>query len=183
MKRKSTLLILGILYGICGITAAVICFGQQDASQPDGLSVASIETQQSEEQETTEYNSNNNIEETPPQSETQPQEQPETKSQTETVSEEEEESQDSVQTEEEKHYRAIAVDVGRHRLHIRDSASMEGNIIGYLRNGYEVEVLEVGDDWCLCKYGDIVGYVSTRYLKLHEIQEDTSEEIGVKESE
>lgn len=175
MKRKSTLLVLGILYGICGITAAVICFGQQDTSQPDGQSVAAIETQQSEEQETTEYN--NNIEET--QFETQPQEQP----QTETVSEEEEESQDSVQTEEEKHYRAIAVDVGRHRLHIRDAASMEGNIIGYLRNGYEVEVFEVGDDWCLCKYGDIVGYVSTRYLELHEIQEDTSEEIGVKESE
>lgn len=175
MNRKKTLLGLGILYSICGITAGAVCYGQE-TDTAEAVTLVSEDSGQTAE--------------TPPESEEQTQTEEatveETQTQTEEVPSESEESTQQEETQEEPiHYMATAVDVGRgYRLHIRDAGSMQGTIIGYMRDGDVVDVLEVGEEWHHVVFKDIEGYVSARYLELTPIQEeDVSEEIGVEQSE
>ncbi|MBE6749553.1 MAG: peptidoglycan hydrolase [Ruminococcaceae bacterium] len=50
-------------------------------------------------------------------------------------------------------------------LNVRYNPSIEAQIVGKIPNGAEVVVYNLGPDWSVVGYGDIVGYVSTRYLQ------------------
>ena len=55
------------------------------------------------------------------------------------------------------------------RLFIRDNASIEATIIGYLKPGASGEVISIGETWVLLKHEDLEGYVFKEYLDLQEI--------------
>lgn len=50
-------------------------------------------------------------------------------------------------------------------LNVRNSPNLSSNTIGKLRNGDEVEVLEILDGFARIKYGNGYGYASVKYLK------------------
>ena len=173
MDRKKTLLSLGLLYGICGIGAGAICYGQSDYPTTE---VAAV-TEECEESSTwqTENEQCEVTERTEEVIETTTE--AETEQTTETEQTEEPTVEESTVTEEPvKQYMATAVNVGTSRLMIRDAASMQGEIIGFMKNGNTVEVIEVGAEWHLIRFHDIEGYSSAKYLELTEIQEESTEE-------
>lgn len=175
MNRKKTLLGLGLLYGICGIGAGAVCYGQSDypttevagvTEEYEESSTWQTEIEQSEviesTEETTEIPMETTIEQTIEQTE-EPTEQPAV--------------EESTVTEEPvKQYMATAVNVGTSRLMIRDAASMQGKVISFMKNGNTAEVIEVGEEWHLIRFNNIEGYVSAKYLELTEIQEESTVE-------
>ena len=173
MNRKKTLLSLGLLYGICGIGAGAVCYGQSDypttevaaaTEEYEESSTWQTENEQSEVTESTEE-----VIETTTEAETE--------QTTETEQTEEPTVEESTIAEESvKRYMATVVNVGTSRLRIRDAASMQGKVISFMKNGNTAEVIEVGEEWHLIRFHDIEGYVSAKYLELTEIQEESTEE-------
>ena len=173
MNRKKTLLSLGLLYGICGIGAGAICYGQSDYPTTEVAAVTEeceeSSTWQTENEQSEVTESTEEVIETTTEAETE--------QTTETEQTEEPTVEESTVTEEPvKQYMATAVNVGTSRLMIRDAASMQGEIIGFMKNGNTVEVIEVGEEWHLIRFHDIEGYSSAKYLELTEIQEESTEE-------
>lgn len=171
MNRKKTLAVLGLLYGICGIGAGIVCFGQTEEEPEEAVFVAG--TLQGEvEQEETESEVSELVEPEPEEIELEESEleEPEPEIVIETTIEVEA----VIETEpepvaEQQQYMVTVIDVDR-RLRIRDAASMQGKIIGYMRNGDAAEVIEVGEEWHLIRFEDVEGYVSADYLELIPIQ-------------
>lgn len=62
------------------------------------------------------------------------------------------------------------------RLFIRDDASIQAKIIGYLMPGESGEVISIGESWVLLKHGNIEGYVFKEYLEIKEIPLSTDSE-------
>lgn len=54
------------------------------------------------------------------------------------------------------------------KLHIRDGASLDAEIIGFLNQGESGSVIRIEGDWVLLEHGDLEGYVYKKYLKLEE---------------
>lgn len=52
------------------------------------------------------------------------------------------------------------------KLYIRDDASLDANIIGYLKQGESGDVIRIEGDWVLLRHGDLEGYVYKKYLNL-----------------
>lgn len=52
------------------------------------------------------------------------------------------------------------------RLFIRNGPSLDYEIISFMRPGTTGDVISIGDEWVLLKYGDIEGYVFKSYLTL-----------------
>lgn len=162
MDRKKILLSLGVLYVIFGIGAGAICYRQSD--DPISEVAAVIE----EYEESSSWQTENEQSEVTESTE----EVTETKQTTETELTEE----STIAEESAKRYMATVVNVETSRLRIRDAASMQGKIIGFMKNGNTVEVIEVGEEWHLIRFHDIEGYSSAKYLELTEIQEESTEE-------
>lgn len=161
MNRKKTLAVLGLLYGICGIGAGIVCFGQTEEEPEEAVFVAG--TLQGEvEQEETESEVSELVE--PELEEPEPEIVIETTIEVEAVIETEPEP-----VAEQQQYMVTVIDVDR-RLRIRDEASLQGNVIGYMKNGNTAEVIEVGEEWHLIRFEDVEGYVSADYLELIPIQ-------------
>ena len=74
----------------------------------------------------------------------------------------------SAQKEEVK-YRGIADQDKGKRLFIRKSPSTEGEVLGVLWTGQSGEIIDIGDEWVLLKYGDIEGYVFKEFLIIEEL--------------
>lgn len=52
------------------------------------------------------------------------------------------------------------------RLFIRNGPSLDYEIISFMHPGTTGDVISIGDEWVLLKYGDIEGYVFKSYLTL-----------------
>ena len=179
MKRKKALLILGMLYGVCGVGMGAVCYGQKE--EPLAMEEVAVREEMSETedvQETVVVETQPSIQQ---QEEITDVEETITEVETEEETSEEQTVMEIVETEEKK-YIATAINVGNSRLRIRDSASLQGKIISSMRNGNVVEVIELGEEWHLIRFQSVEGYVSAKYLEVTEVQEET-EEIGVKASE
>lgn len=70
---------------------------------------------------------------------------------------------------EEVKYRGIADQDKGKRLFIRKSPSTDGEVLGVLWTGQSGEVLDIGEEWVLLKYGDIEGYVFKEFLIIEEL--------------
>ena len=179
MKRKKALLILGMLYGVCGVGMGAVCYGQKEEPLVmEEVAVREEMSQTEEVQETVVVETQPSIQQ---QEEITDVEETITEVETEEETSEEQTVMEIVETEEKK-YIATAINVGNSRLRIRDSASLQGKIISSMRNGNVVEVIELGEEWHLIRFQSVEGYVSAKYLEVTEVQEET-EEIGVKASE
>lgn len=66
-------------------------------------------------------------------------------------------------------YRGIADQDKGKRLFIRKSPSTEGEVLGVLWTGQSGEILDIGEEWVLLKYGDIEGYVFKEFLIIEEL--------------
>ena len=73
------------------------------------------------------------------------------------------------ETKEEAKYRGIANQDEGKRLFIRKSPSTDGEVLGVLYTGQSGEVLDIGEEWVLLKYGDIEGYVFKKFLIIEEL--------------
>ena len=165
MDRKRALLILGVLYSACGVGIGAVSYGQKEELPAKEEVVVREEITEVEEKV---------IEVVMEESEEQTSE--EQSSEESTIME--------VEEEKEKKYIATAINVGKSRLRIRESASLQGKIISFMRNGNVAEVIELGEEWHLIRFQNVEGYVSAKYLEVTEVQEETeTEEIGVNASE
>ena len=54
------------------------------------------------------------------------------------------------------------------KLFIREDASLNAGIIGFLKPGESGDVIRVEDDWVLLKHGNVEGFVYKKYLDLKE---------------
>lgn len=73
-------------------------------------------------------------------------------------------AQDSLDADEQQYTFVATHDRGR--LFIRDTPSMEGNIIGHMYRGQKGEVIKNGDEWIYATYKDVTGYISKQYVEL-----------------
>ena len=165
MDRKRALLILGVLYSVCGVGIGAVSYDQKEELSAKEEVVVREEITEVEEKV---------IEVVMEESEEQTSE--EQSSEESTVME--------VEEVKEKKYIATAINVGKSRLRIRESGSLQGRIISFMRNGNVAEVIELGEEWHLILFQGVEGYVSAKYLEVTEVQEETeTEEIGVNASE
>lgn len=66
------------------------------------------------------------------------------------------------------------------KVNIRNDATIEASVIGYLNNGDEVEVLDVlKTGWVKIKYNEGIGYVSGSYLTNNK-PDNSNENIKIK---
>lgn len=165
MDRKRALLILGVLYSVCGVGIGAVSYDQKEELSAKEEVVVREEITEVEEKV---------IEVVMEESEEQTSE--EQTSEESTVME--------VEEVKEKKYIATAINVGKSRLRIRESGSLQGRIISFMRNGNVAEVIELGEEWHLIRFQSVEGYVSAKYLEVTEVREETeTEEIGVNASE
>ena len=165
MNRKRALLILGVLYSVCGVGIGAVSYDQKEELSAKEEVVVREEITEVEEKV---------IEVVMEESEEQTSE--EQSSEESTIME--------VEEEKERKYIATAINVGKSRLRIRESGSLQGRIISFMRNGNVAEVIELGEEWHLILFQGVEGYVSAKYLEVTEVQEETeTEEIGVNASE
>ena len=165
MDRKRALLILGVLYSVCGVGIGAVSYDQKEELSAKEEVVVREEITEVEEKV---------IEVVMEESEEQTSE--EQSSEESTIME--------VEEEKERKYIATAINVGKSRLRIRESGSLQGRIISFMRNGNVAEVIELGEEWHLIRFQSVEGYVSAKYLEVTEVREETeTEEIGVNASE
>lgn len=62
----------------------------------------------------------------------------------------------------------------KQQLFIRDGASLDANVIGYLMPGDSGEVISIGESWVLLRHGDIEGYSYKKYLQLNEVPQSSN---------
>ena len=170
MDRKRALLILGVLYSACGVGIGAVSYGQKEELPAKEEVVVREEITEVEEKV---------IEVVMEESEEQTSEE-----QTSEEQSSEESTVMEVEEVKEKKYIATAINVGKSRLRIRESGSLQGRIISFMRNGNVAEVIELGEEWHLIRFQSVEGYVSAKYLEVTEVREETeTEEIGVNASE
>ena len=148
MDRKRALLILGVLYSVCGVGIGAVSYDQKEELSAKEEVVVREEITEVEEETSEEQTVIENVE------------------------------------TDEKKYIATAINVGKSRLRIRESGSLQGRLISFMRNGNVAEVIELGEEWHLIRFQSVEGYVSAKYLEVTEVREETeTEEIGVNASE
>lgn len=150
MRRKNALLLLLLLYTALGIAGCAVCFllpSVPTAAPSAGNAALSGPTHKPSEAED---DAAKTVQPILPQ-------QPEVTPTEPAVSEE------SVPTEPQYTYTAIH---NSHRLFIRCDASMDAEIIGYLKPGESGEVISIGEEWVLLRHGELEGYVFKAYLSL-----------------
>lgn len=184
MKRKKALLILGMLYSVCGVGIGAVCYRQKEEPLTREEVAVREEMPETEEiQETVMVETQPNIQLQEEMTDVEEKMIEVEKGEVEEETSEEQTVIENVETDEKK-YIATAINVGKSRLRIRESASLQGKIISFMRNGNVAEVIELGEEWHLIRFQNVEGYVSAKYLEVTEVQEETeTEEIGVKASE
>lgn len=168
MKRKTAFIIMICLYLVTGAAACAILFSSglrssipavsADSSAQTELPEATDPSAQTESSEATDPSAQAELPEAAdssagPEQVAEPSESPETP---------------SAQKEEVK-YRGIADQDKGKRLFIRKSPSTESEILGVLWTGQSGEILDIGEEWVLLKYGDIEGYVFKEFLIIEEL--------------
>lgn len=170
MKRKTAFIIMICLYLVTGAAACAILFSSglrssipavsADPSAQTELPEAADPSVQTESSEATD-----------PSAQTESSEATDSSAQAE--QEQIAESSDSSETpsaqKAEVKYRGIADQDKGKRLFIRKSPSTEGEVLGVLWTGQSGEIIDIGDEWVLLKYGDIEGYVFKEFLIIEEL--------------
>lgn len=88
------------------------------------------------------------------------------------IPEEPQEPENETEAPEEIIYYAFTTTHRKGRLHVRNSADANADIVARLKTGTEGFVLEKGPEWSLIQTGDITGYVYNQYLEFHEIPKE-----------
>lgn len=166
MNKKSTLILLSILH-ICILSICVLTIYNNKHS---GATVAHVSsdtrvavTPNEPEPMAEPEASAKTTEETEAQTEIQ------TETQTETEMEIPTQTQITSETETQYSFRYIGTNKN---LNIRNTPSIDGNIIGKIPIGGCGSVLELtNENWMLIEYNDIVGYCSRNWIELQEITE------------
>ena len=168
MKRKTAFIIMICLYLLTGAAACAILFSSGLRSSIPGVSAdPSAQTElpeaadpsvQTESSEATDSSAQAELPEAAdssagPEQVAEPSESPET----------------PPAQEEAVKYRGIADQDKGKRLFIRKSPSTEGEVLGVLWTGQSGEIIDIGDEWVLLKYGDIEGYVFKEFLIIEEL--------------
>ena len=85
---------------------------------------------------------------------------------------------ESTSDEPEKMFFKFMVTTRVHNLRIREAGSLTAKVIGKMPKGVTGYILEVGDEWSLVKYDDIIGYSNNKYLDIVQIaKEDLPEDF------
>ncbi len=178
MRRKNAYILLLILFLMVGGTGCFIYYKEPDllpvstpvSSSPGSATLSAPIRGSSESEESVEFS----LPTLPALAAESLEETVETAESTETV--ESVESEETPETESaptetvdapQKQYTYTAIQKSK-RLFIRNGASLEADIIGFLRPGDSGDVIDIGEEWVLLKHGDIEGYSFKEYLKLTE---------------
>ena len=174
MKRKTAFIIMICLYLLTGAAACAILFssGQRSAipavsadSEEAELTTPAADTLKGVDSSATSESS----EATDPSAQTELPEATDPSAGPEQVSDPSDSSETPSAQKEEVKYRGIADQDEGKRLFIRKSPSTESEILGVLWTGQSGEILDIGDEWVLLKYGDIEGYVFKEFLMIEEL--------------
>lgn len=189
MKRKRIILVLGMMYGMFGLSAAIACLTQNDLRtskweeeiKTEVVNVVYADVEETEMETNEEKSLVIEQQEELKVEETVVEEIPTEEILTEefmteeTFSEEissEEQDMNQTEAEEKEAYRAKVVNVGNSRLNIREEPSAQGKIIGYMYQDNIVEILKLGEEWHYVYFLGTRGYASAAYLQLLTEQEE-----------
>ena len=158
MKRKTAFIIMICLYLVTGAAACAILFSSglrssipavsADPSAQTELPEAADPSVQTESSEATDSSA---------------------QAEQEQIAESSDSSETPSAQKAEVKYRGIADQDKGKRLFIRKSPSTEGEVLGVLWTGQSGEIIDIGDEWVLLKYGDIEGYVFKEFLIIEEL--------------
>lgn len=186
MKRKTAFIIMICLYLLTGAAACAILFSSGQRSAIPAVSADSEEAElttpaadtlkgvdssaPSESSEATDPSAQTELPEAADSSaQTELPEATDPSAGPEQVSDPSDSSETPSAQKEEVKYRGIADQDEGKRLFIRKSPSTESEILGVLWTGQSGEILDIGDEWVLLKYGDIEGYVFKEFLMIEEL--------------
>lgn len=185
MKRKRMILVLGMMYGMFGLSAAIAYLIQNDlrmSKYEEEIKTEVVDAVYADVEEKTEIETNEDKslvigqQEELKVEETVMEEIPIEEILTEEFMTEEitseENSVEENSVEEKEYYRAKVVNVGNSRLNIRVEPSVQGEIIGYVYQDNIVEILELGEEWHSIYFLGTRGYASAMYLQLLTEQEE-----------
>lgn len=158
MKRKTAFIIMICLYLLTGAAACAILFSSGLRSSIPAVSAdPSAQTESSE-------TANSAVQTESPDSAD-----PSAQAEQEQIAESSGSSETPSAQKAEVKYRGIADQDKGKRLFIRKSPSTEGEVLGVLWTGQSGEIIDIGDEWVLLKYGDIEGYVFKEFLIIEEL--------------
>lgn len=194
MKRKTAFIIMICLYLVTGAAACAILFSSglrssipavsADPSAQTELPEAADPSVQTESSEATDSSAQAELPEAADsstqtessetansavQAESPDSADPSAQAEQEQIAESSESPETPSAQKEEVKYRGIADQDKGKRLFIRKSPSTEGEVLGVLWTGQSGEIIDIGDEWVLLKYGDIEGYVFKEFLIIEEL--------------
>ena len=180
MKRKTAFIIMICLYLVTGAAACAILFSSglrsstpavsADPSAQTESSEATDPSAQTESSEATDSSAQTESSETANSAvQTESPDSADSSAGPEQVAEPSESPETPSAQKEEVKYRGIADQDKGKRLFIRKSPSTEGEVLGVLWTGQSGEIIDIGDEWVLLKYGDIEGYVFKEFLIIEEL--------------
>lgn len=199
MKRKTAFIIMICLYLVTGAAACAIFFssglrssipGVSADSEEAGFAAPAINTQESpalsvptpsgasdtsapsESSEAADSSAQTESSETANsavQTESPDSADPSAQAEQEQIAESSDSSETPSSQKAEVKYRGIADQDKGKRLFIRKSPSTEGEVLGVLWTGQSGEIIDIGEEWVLLKYGDIEGYVFKEFLIIEEL--------------
>ena len=178
MKRKTAFIIMLCLYLVTGVAACAILFS------PDLRSALPFSPSDSEEAKFVSPSGNmqesadataltpsapSESSDSAVQTESPDSADPSAQAEQEQIAESSDSSETPSAQKTEVKYRGIADQDKGKRLFIRKSPSTEGEVLGVLWTGQSGEILDIGEEWVLLKYGDIEGYVFKEFLIIEEL--------------
>ena len=170
MKRKTAFIIMICLYLLTGAAACAILFSSGLRSSIPGVSAdPSAQTELPEAADSSAQTESSETANSAVQTESPDSADPSAQAEQEQIAESSDSSETPSAQKEEMKYRGIADQDEGKRLFIRKSPSTEGEILGVLWTGQSGEILDIGEEWVLLKYGDIEGYVFKEFLIIEEL--------------
>lgn len=194
MKRKTAFIIMICLYLVTGAAACAILFSSglrssipavsADPSAQTELPEAADSSVQTESSEATDSSAQAELPEAADssaqtessktansavQTESPDSADPSAQAEQEQIAESSDSSETPSAQKAEVKYRGIADQDKGKRLFIRKSPSTEGEVLGVLWTGQSGEIIDIGEEWVLLKYGDIEGYVFKEFLIIEEL--------------
>ncbi len=168
MKKSNLPFILTMcFYGIIGILICGFLFlrGSSNFTKRPAVEAVAIETTSAAASETAPS------EPEAPEPSSAETEEPTSDADVSETAETEAETTEAETTEAVKYYKFTTLNRST-RLHIRETASINGKIVSRLKPGSSGYVLELGPTWCLIESGTVKGYAFCEYLELVEITEE-----------
>ena len=170
MKRKTAFIIMICLYLLTGAAACAILFSSGLRSSIPAVSAdPSAQTELPEAADPSVQTESSETANSAVQTESPDSADPSAQAEQEQIAESSGSSETPSAQKAEVKYRGIADQDKGKRLFIRKSPSTEGEVLGVLWTGQSGEIIDIGDEWVLLKYGDIEGYVFKEFLIIEEL--------------